>query len=174
MRSTFSTLFLAATVICLQAMPAAADYSVIDKANAAIKAHQHKDLPRAFALYTEVINANALDNGDHLLMYIYNNRGQIYLTRNEPNAAIKDFSQSIANVPDYVTYINRGNAYTMLGQDRQAIDDFTAALNLRPTAARAYASRAFAWMNLGNMANARQDMARARQLDPMIDVKSMQ
>ncbi|AGW15208.1 tetratricopeptide repeat protein [Megalodesulfovibrio gigas] len=145
------------------------DYTVISIANQAIKAQQEKDLPTALELYTQVVNSRALDGGDHLLTYIFNNRGYIYLTRNDPASAIRDFTHSIDNAPDYVAFINRGNAYTMLGDDHKAIADYTEALRLRPTSARAYANRSFSWLNLGQNAKAQQDMAQAKRLDPKID-----
>jgi len=168
------TLALAWGLGLFQSAPAAAveaeeDYSIITVANQAIKAQQEKNLPRALELYTQVVNSRALDSGDHLLTYIFNNRGYIYLTRNDPASAIRDFTHSINNAPDYVAFINRGNAYTMLGDDQKAIADYTEALRLRPTSARAYANRSFSWLNLGQPAKAQQDMAQAKRLDPKID-----
>ncbi|GAB7080379.1 tetratricopeptide repeat protein [Megalodesulfovibrio paquesii] len=177
LRSVIALPLLCLFGICL-ALPAAAveteeDYTVIGLANQAIKAQQEKNLPMALELYTQVVNSKALDGGDHLLTYIYNNRGHIYLTRNDPSSAIRDFTRSIENNPDYVAFINRGNAYTMLGDDQRAIADYTEALKLRPGSARAYANRSFNWLNLGQAAKAQQDMAQARRLDPKIDNISM-
>lgn len=145
------------------------DYTPIDTANKAIKAHQEGDLQRALELYTQVINAKAMDDGDHLLTYIYNNRGHILLTRNDAAGAIKDFDRAMANLPDATTLLNRGNAYAILGQDKRAIEDYNQALVLRPKYARAFANRGYSWLNLGEHAKAQADFAAARAIDPKVD-----
>ncbi|QJT07845.1 tetratricopeptide repeat protein [Oceanidesulfovibrio marinus] len=171
-RGLLAVLMLCSFLI-ITAKPATAGLDIVKTANSAIRAHQAGDRHEALALYTLVIDSNELNHGEHLLTYVYNNRGALWRDFGQYDKAIDDFTHAIDNRPDPVSYMSRGNTWVDLGDDRRAIEDYTASIRMRPDYARAYNNRAFAWLNLGQVDNAKADFARARQLDPSIENLTM-
>lgn len=158
--------------VCLlmNALPAAAaEVDIVNAANNAIRAQQAGERHEALELYTLIIDSEALNPGEHLLTYVYNNRGVLWRDFGEYEKAIADFTRAIENRPDAVSYMSRGNTWVDLGEDEKAIQDYTESLNLRPEYARVYNHRAFAWLNLSRPDKAKADFERARMLDPAIE-----
>ncbi|MFW5735124.1 MAG: tetratricopeptide repeat protein [Oceanidesulfovibrio sp.] len=174
-RSTTNRNSVAALVLCaallVSVLPAdaAAQLDIVKAANNAIRAQQAGDRHEALKLYTMIIESQELNPGEHLLTYVYNNRGVLWRDFGKYEKAVADFTQAIENRPDAVSYMSRGNTWVDLGEDERAIQDYTAAIEMRPDYARAYNHRAFAWLNLGHKDNARADFDRARRFDPSIE-----
>ena len=55
--------------------------------------------------------------------------------------------------------------------DAVALEDYTEAIRLSPQHAGSYYGRGLAYQELGNTAEAKKDIDRARQLDPKIGMK---
>ena len=72
----------------------------------------------------------------------YFNRGKAYMSENNFNRAIDDFTKAIGLKPDFVeAYHNRGAAYIVENNFNRAVEDFTKAIGLKPDFAQAYHSR---------------------------------
>ena len=84
--------------------------------------------------------------------YAYNNRGNIYYTRGDYEQAIIDYTRSleVRNDEASIPYFNRGNAYYELGKYDRALDDLTRAIEAEPDYDRAYLSRAWTYLVLGD------------------------
>lgn len=70
------------------------------------------------------------------------NVGSIHYMRNEPEAAVEEFTRALKSLPtgpsQGAAYLSRGNAYLMLGDTKSAIDDFnTAFINYPDSRAKA-------------------------------------
>jgi tetratricopeptide (TPR) repeat protein len=65
-------------------------------------------------------------------------------------------------------YYNRGNANYLKEDYDHAIADYTEAIRLDPTFARAYYNRGFAKRAKGDSANASADIAKAMLLNPKV------
>ena len=59
----------------------------------------------------------------------------------------------------------RGLIFLELGEPDRAIEEFTAAIEIHPENGHAYNNRGFAWLSVGNVHDAREDCARALDLD---------
>jgi tetratricopeptide (TPR) repeat protein len=65
--------------------------------------------------------------------YVYLNRGWAYLNSNDPEAALKDFSRTIAIDPKLAeAYYGRGNAWLKKADPQRALADAKEALKLKP------------------------------------------
>ena len=96
----------------------------------------------------------------------YKERGRLYAARGEYRAAVDDFSAAIA-IADGVwqrrifnLYAFRGEANRLMGHYPEAVQDFTAAISLYPHPAYYY-HRGLALKQLGKLADAERDFARA-------------
>ena len=63
----------------------------------------------------------------------------------------------------------RGRAWAGLGDYRRAVADFTTSLHVRPLQAEVYYHSGLANRELGNLAEAKADLEKAFQLDPLVD-----
>lgn len=73
----------------------------------------------------------------------YYQQGLAHVKQQQREAAVADFSQAIAQNPDYAeAYFSRGITFSGLGQYALALDDFTEAIRLKPTDALSYYQRA--------------------------------
>lgn len=79
--------------------------------------------------------------------------------------AIADCSRVIELQPDFDAYLNRGGVYEDKGQPELAVTDFSRAIELDSTSARAYDRRARAHYAAGRPDAAKLDWQKAHQLD---------
>jgi len=63
----------------------------------------------------------------------------------------------------------RGRVWTVLGQHRRAVSDFDKSLAVRPLVAEVYYHSGLANQELGELEDAEADLAKAFQLDPLVD-----
>jgi len=97
---------------------------------------------------------------------VFSNRGWAYLELGQPRKAISDLDRGIELSPDYTkAYENRAMAHSALKEWDLAIQDYTAAIQLQPTAWQ-YRKRAEAKRNAGDEKGAQEDDDRAALLPP--------
>jgi len=84
------------------------------------------------------------------LAWAYNNRGAVYKSKGNLDAAFADFGQAIALDPTYAAaFYNRGSANDDKGDHEHAIADFDAAIRLDPNSADAFTGRCAARAEAG-------------------------
>lgn len=98
-------------------------------------------------------------------------RGLVYLKRDRPERAVKEFTAAIKTQHDNmelrsVSFSNRGIAQINQGSYDQAISDLNKAIELDPSSAFAYAGRGLAYLRADNIKNARRDAEYALRLNP--------
>jgi tetratricopeptide (TPR) repeat protein len=84
------------------------------------------------------------------------------MQRNELDRAIQDYNKGVEVHPDPMLYFNRGRAMSAKGDDAAAIEDYTRCLEMHPDFLRAYQMRGLAYMNKGEVAKAKADLAKAK------------
>lgn len=152
------------------APPVRAD--VMDDANDAVRAQENGDYERAFELYTRVVDAGELPEGDNLLAYCLNNRGLIHVRKKEYDQAMADFNAAIEHRPDYIFYFNRGRLLMHLGRDQEAIQDFTQSLMRNMEFTRAFHARGLAKLNTGDTRGGLADLEKAQVHFPFLKSRS--
>jgi len=99
----------------------------------------------------------------------YFQRGLAYLTLNQPQSAIADFTEVVnrpsGNLKIYA-YNNRGNAYSRLNNWKAAVDDYNQAIRLSPGIANFYYNRGNAKDRLGDSDGAIADYTQTLRLNP--------
>jgi tetratricopeptide (TPR) repeat protein len=98
----------------------------------------------------------------------YMNRGSIYSTRGDSDAAIADLTKSITIHPFFAAYFDRGKEFRKRGDLSGAIADFTKAIELRPQMANLYLERGVALLQIGKDDEAEKDFAQTLALDPRL------
>ncbi len=99
-------------------------------------------------------------------------RGGVYNAQGQYDHAIQDFDQAIRLKPDLApvffaaTFHERGLAYAGKGQYERAIQDYDQAIRLYPNLAQAVNDRSAAMRALGQQAQAKAEIAKARELTP--------
>ncbi|MEP6924080.1 MAG: tetratricopeptide repeat protein [Pyrinomonadaceae bacterium] len=121
------------------------------------------DYPSAFADFTKAIQINP-DEAE-----AYYNRAIIHNSRKDFEKAIADYDKYImlntSNIPFLSDgYQNRALAYLDIGNLAQALKDLTAAIDLEPTRASLYKSRAIVYRKQGKVALAEADERKAASL----------
>jgi tetratricopeptide (TPR) repeat protein len=156
--------FMRLALVCFLALAAAQPCwaDAMDDANDGVKAQESGDLERALSLYTRVIDSGEFEIGDNVLAWVLHNRGIIYMQRNELDRAIQDYNKGVEVHPDPMLYFNRGRAMSAKGDDAAAIEDYTRCLEMHPDFLRAYQMRGLAYMNKGEVAKAKADLAKAK------------
>jgi len=81
--------------------------------------------------------------------------------------AVELYSQVLAVRPVHSVYNDRGITYFALSQYTKAIADFTTAIELQPTDARAFTNRGLAHRMAGNLRAAHDDFDHSLELNPM-------
>jgi tetratricopeptide (TPR) repeat protein len=97
----------------------------------------------------------------------YLKRGKIYLSLEDQQKAIADFTRVIELKPVYAeAYLQRGIARTESGKYEEALRDLNKALDLNPQLEDAYIQRSHVYGILGNNEDAEIDYQRALELNP--------
>jgi len=93
----------------------------------------------------------------------YANRGAARSGKRQHDLAIADLNQAIRLAPAVAVLREPGHAYAGRGDARQAVADYSAAIQIDPTNASFYRSRAAAYRLLGDEASADDDDQAARE-----------
>ena len=128
-----------------------------------------KQYDLAIADYTKAIKL--LPNYAHA----YKNRGQTYAKLKQYDLAIADYTKALSSYSDYSSfgsnnvdyanaYVGRADVYRELKQYDLAIADYDNALKVYSEFAFAYKKRGEFYQELGNIAQARQDLEKAASL----------
>ena len=121
------------------------------------------DVRGAIAFYTQAIETNSnLAEG-------YALRGTAYLSSNNPQQAIADYSLAIElgtgdRSRDAANHLGRGMSHQRAGNTQEAIVDATTAISLNPSFAAAYSLRGQARGSLRDLSGACADWHQAAQL----------
>ncbi|WP_017324031.1 tetratricopeptide repeat protein [Synechococcus sp. PCC 7336] len=121
------------------------------------------DIQGAIAFYTQAIDRDSRSAEAFAL------RATAYLSSDNPQQAVRDYSQAIAvgtgdPLTDAANYVGRSFAHSRLGQAREAIADATQAISLHPSFAAAYALRGNARISLQDSSGACADWQQAAHL----------
>ncbi|MEZ5429092.1 MAG: tetratricopeptide repeat protein [Pyrinomonadaceae bacterium] len=115
---------------------------------------------QAIADYSSAIGIDPRDQ-------FYFARGGVYLITRDDQAAIKDFTQTIALNPNHAgAYDKRGDAYRNLRKYAEAVNDYTKLIELDPQSVRAHVDRGLAFEKLDKFPEAINDYTKAVALDP--------
>ncbi len=95
----------------------------------------------------------------------YNERGAIYHERGNTQKAIEELSKSIKTQATTDGYYQRGQAYESLGQHQKAIEDYDQAVAQMRESPYVYRARALAKDKLGDTEGAKQDRAKADDIE---------
>ncbi len=111
----------------------------------------------------------------------YLDRSSVYLDRNDIEKVLQDYNRYLSFLPPF--YIkgnaphplvsdvlgNRGVIYSRKGLYDEALADFDLAIRLKPLNPINYMNRAYAYYNLGRIAEAKQDVLTVREMGATID-----
>ncbi len=117
-------------------------------------------LDDAPAFFTEQIQANPADPVN------WHRRGVAWRLKNNVDAAIRDFDESLRLSPDPAVFLSRGNALFAKGEIDRAIRDFNETIRLDPKAVDAFNNRGLAWAGKRDFDAAIRDYSEAIRLDP--------
>ena len=96
-----------------------------------------------------------------------NNRGIAYGLKNDFDAAIADFSETLRVDPKHITaYFGRGFAYQSKGDLDRAVADYDEAIRLNPKDAVTFVRRGFAYQAKGDFDRAMADFDEAIRINP--------
>jgi tetratricopeptide (TPR) repeat protein len=111
------------------------------------------------------LNKAIANNSDDTEAYFQ--RGKIYISLEDQQKAIADFTRVLELKPSYAeAYLQRGIAYTESGKYEDALTDLNKALDLNPRLEDAYIQRGHVYGILGNNEDAEIDYQRASELNP--------
>jgi tetratricopeptide (TPR) repeat protein len=100
----------------------------------------------------------------------YRVRGAAYLGLGKYEAAKHDLDLAIQEDKlDAEALFLRGRVWAALGQHRRAVSDFDQSLAVRPLVAEVYYHNGLANQELGDLDEANANLAKAFQLDPLVD-----
>jgi tetratricopeptide (TPR) repeat protein len=95
----------------------------------------------------------------------FNQRGYVLKRMGRLEAALADYNRALALDPTLVEALaNRGSTWGQMRRPEQALADFSRAIALQPDLAEVYRNRAFAYYETGQIALARADIERFREL----------
>ena len=106
---------------------------------------------------------------EHLLhrSVLIHNGGQVRAAAGRLEEAVADYSQAIAQDPNYAPYhFDRGSVLHRLGRDDEAIAEFEEAIRLSPPLPEAYYNRGDIRAELGDLEGALADFGYALELNP--------
>lgn len=131
---------------------------------AGIASHKSGDYDKAIQLYTKAIESGELSQENQVIAY--NNRGLIWMLKENNDRAIADYTKAIELNPNYApAYNNRGFVWMLKGNNDRVIADSTRAIELRPNYADAYFIRASGYAYKGEKNKALSDLEKAITLD---------
>lgn len=117
------------------------------------------------AARVDFTRAIELNHPDLSCAYFYRAIAQSKLGKLD--AAIKDYTESIALNPDFsLAFNNRGYAYSVIGSYENALDDCTQALRLNSSLMYAYGSRGHTYFLMGRYPEALADFQKALEIKP--------
>ncbi len=96
-----------------------------------------------------------------------------YMHLGQHQRAVNDIDEALRLRPDADGYYLRSVSLRALGRLDSALADCDRAIGMEPDNAASYANRAYINQALGNKAQARSDVQRARELDPSVRVPSL-
>ncbi len=109
------------------------DKPAYDSYQAAIKAANEKDYPKALGLVEQSIKQQPREN------LFWELKGQLLVQQKKPNEAVSAFDRSIQANPEFFRpYVYRGLIYKQLGNATQAEQDLVASQRLLPTQIASY------------------------------------
>ena len=119
---------------------------------------------QAIADYDEVIRLNP---NASFIASAFNNRGGAYDSKGDYDRAIADFNEALRFDHNYAfAFNNRGLAYARKGDYDRAMADYNEAIRLNAKFALAFCNRGKTKLKI-NDASGNEDIAKARQLDPL-------
>jgi len=98
----------------------------------------------------------------------YSNRGNLYSTVGNSEAAIKDYDKALTLKPHANAFFNRANEYAKLGRFTLAIEDYKSSLKIEKSA-DVYTNMAFVYINIKDYQTARIHLEKAISLNPKFD-----
>ena len=125
--------------------------------------HGKGDYKQAIRDYDEAIRINREDAN------AYNSRGVAYHGKGDYDQAIQDYDEAIRiNPADANAYNNRCWTYGLMHRPDEALRDCNESQRLRPDNVPTLDSRALAYWLRGDEGKAREDLERARMIDPLL------
>ncbi len=128
-------------------------------------AMEEQDHDRAIAHYFLCLEAAELPQG--VQAQVFFNLGNAYSAKGNHHQAIEDYSEALYLDPSHGwAYNNRCWSRGLLRQSTLALSDCDEALKRLPDRPEVLDSRALAFWQLGQQAKAREDLARAHEIEP--------
>ena len=127
-------------------------------------AMEAQDFDRAIEHYFRCLEARELPQP--VQAHVFYNLGNAYSAKGNHHQAIEDYSEAILLDPNHGwAYNNRCWSRGLLRQSTEALQDCNEALRLLPDRPAILDSRALAYWQLGDLDRAREDLARAHEVD---------
>lgn len=117
------------------------------------------ELEFAISDFTEAIRIRPTESD------LYVGRGGAHLRQHMYAEALHDFDEALRHADNPLAYAYRGELHLSQGRSLEAVEDLTAAVELGHAAARVYLQRGYAFFALHQYDRAKDDWARAAQLD---------
>jgi tetratricopeptide (TPR) repeat protein len=103
----------------------------------------------------------------NIRVYVYAERGNVYMAKGEYDRAIADFDEAILLKPTYsIAFGFRGNAYRKKGENDRAVEDYDQAIRLDPKNVVAYFGRGFVYGMRGDNDHAIEEYSHAIRFNP--------
>jgi len=121
----------------------------------------------AVEYYTRAIRTNKGEIPMEDMARIFNSRGMAYLSLNDQDRAIDDFSNALElDEKNQEATLNRGGVFLNRKQYGRAQDDFSTVIKLNPRSAAAYTGRSRAFQEAGDHDKAIADLTKLLELEP--------
>jgi len=130
-------------------------------------ARQSKDPQERISLYTKALAAWTEADGPANKAIVLGNRGSEEMNIEQNDAALADFNQALALVPQSAfVYTRRGQLFWILGKFEAALDNYSQLIALDPKKGEPYSLRAEVYQRLGRLDAADADLAKSLDIDP--------
>ncbi|MBX9604147.1 MAG: tetratricopeptide repeat protein [Bryobacteraceae bacterium] len=120
---------------------------------------QNRDLPRAIEDYTRAVEIHPGSATG------FTQRGIAWRLSGNVERSLEDLTRAIKIEPSSDCYYERGATYQAAGNHAKAIEDFNLSIEFRPTQPHLYYARALSRRAIGDLAGARADHQKGRELD---------